>query len=189
MVQAGTGSRGFLDDLTALAEKIPAGSDGVVFLPYMSGERSPIWDPDAKGVFYGLGFDNTTGHMVRAALEGVAFALQHNLSTAAETGVQVEELIAMGGAANSQLWTQIKADVTGKTIKVPTSDTATTLGAAILAGVVVGVYESFAQAVKETIVITREHKPDMEKHRFYQKSMELYLELYEDLKETFHKYH
>lgn len=177
------------DDLTALAEKIPAGSDGVIFLPYMSGERSPIWDPDAKGVFYGLGFDKTRGHMVRAALEGVAFALQHNLATAAETGVQVEELVAMGGAANSRLWTQIKADVTGKTIQVPTSDTATTLGAAILAGVGVGVYDNFAQAVKETIVITREHKPDMEKHRFYQKSMELYLELYEDLKGTFHKYH
>ena len=67
--------------------------------------------------------------------------------------------------------------------------TAAAIALGALAGVGVGVYESFAQAVKETIVITREHKPDMEKHRFYQKSMELYLELYEDLKETFHKYH
>ena len=100
------------DELTSLAEKIPAGSDGVTFLPYMSGERSPIWDPDAKGVFYGLSFDKTKGHFIRAALEGVAYALEHNLRTAAEAGVEADELIAMGGASNSILWTQIKADVT-----------------------------------------------------------------------------
>lgn len=173
------------DDLTKMAEEIAPGSDGVVFLPYMAGERSPIWNPDAKGVYYGLGFDKTKGHMVRAALEGVAYSLEHNMRTAAETGVKVDELVAMGGASNSILWTQIKADVTGKTIKVPTSDTATTLGAAILAGVGVGVYESFEEAVKETIVITRVQEPNMENHEIYKKSMELYLKLYEDLKDTF----
>ena len=173
------------DDLTKMAEEVAPGSDGVVFLPYMAGERSPIWNPDAKGVYYGLGFDKTKGHMIRAALEGVAFSLEHNMRTAAETGVQVDELIAMGGASNSVLWTQIKADVTGKTIKVPTSDTATTLGAAILAGVGVGVYESFEEAIKETIVITRVQEPDMDNHERYKKSMELYLKLYEDLKDTF----
>lgn len=177
------------DDLTALAEKVAAGSDGVVFLPYMAGERSPIWNPDAKGVFYGLGFDKTKGHMVRAALEGVAFSLEHNLRTAAEIGVEVGELIAMGGASNSVLWTQIKADVTGKTIKVPASDTATTLGAAILAGVGVGMYESFEEAVRETIAITRVQEPNMENYAQYRRSMDLYLRLYEDLKDTFSSYH
>lgn len=176
------------DELTALAENIAPGSDGVTFLPYMAGERSPIWNADAKGVFYGLGFDKTKGHMVRAALEGVAYSLEHNLRTAAQTGVEVGELLAMGGSANSILWTQIKADVTGKVIKVPASDTATTLGAAILAGVGIGMYESFESAVKETIVVTREQKPNMENHEKYKKSMELYLELYEDLKDTFSKY-
>ncbi|MDO5425673.1 MAG: xylulokinase [Eubacteriales bacterium] len=176
------------DDLTKLAEAVPVGSEGVTFLPYMAGERSPIWDPDAKGVFYGLGFDKTKGHLVRAALEGVAYSLEHNLRTAKEAGVEVEELVAMGGASNSILWTQIKADVTGKVIKVPTSDTATTLGASILAGVGTGVYGSFDEAVKETIVITREQRPNMENHQRYQKSMELYLELYEKLKDTFQKF-
>ena len=176
------------DELTALAEKVPVGSEGVVFLPYMAGERSPIWDPDAKGVFYGLGFDKTKGHMIRAALEGVAFSLEHNLQTAAEAGVEAGELIAMGGASNSRLWTQIKADVTGKVIKVPASDTATTLGACILAGVGTGVYSSFEEAVKETVVITREQKPNMENHEIYKKSMELYLELYDRLKDTFRKF-
>lgn len=176
------------DELTSLAEKIPAGSDGVTFLPYMSGERSPIWDPDAKGVFYGLSFDKTKGHFIRAALEGVAYALEHNLRTAAEAGVEADELIAMGGASNSVLWTQIKADVTGRKIKVPTSDTATTLGACILAGVGVGMYDSFEQAAEETIVITREQQPDENAHEQYKKSMELYLELYDDLKDTFRRF-
>lgn len=176
------------DDLTQLAEKVPAGSEGVVFLPYMAGERSPIWDPDSKGVFYGLSYDKTKGHMIRAAMEGVAYSLEHNLRTARETGVDAEELIAMGGASNSVLWTQIKADVTGKVIKVPTSDTATTLGAAILAGVGTGIYQNFEEAVQETIVITREQRPNMENHERYQRYIELYLELYEDLKGTFQKF-
>lgn len=175
------------DDLTREAEKIAAGSDGVIFLPYMAGERSPIWDPDAKGVFYGLSFDKTRGHMIRALLEGVAFSLQHNLMTAEETGAKVSVLNAMGGSANSVLWTQIKADVTGCTINVPASDTATTLGAAILAGVGCGVYRDYDQAVDETIVITRTQEPDMEKHKIYMHSMEKYLEIYEDLKDTFKK--
>lgn len=169
------------DALTALAEPIPAGSEGVIFLPYMAGERSPIWNPDAKGIYYGLGFDKTKGHLVRATLEGVAYSLEHNLRVAAETGAKVGELIAMGGASNSRLWTQIKADVTGKTIKVPTSDTATTLGAAILAGIGVGVYEGFEEAIEETIVITRVQEPDMEAHEQYQKYMQMYLDLSEAL--------
>lgn len=176
------------DELTQMAAAVSPGSEGVVFLPYMAGERSPIWNPDAKGVFYGLGFDKTRSHMVRAALEGVAYSLEHNLRTAAETGVQVDELVAMGGASNSLVWTQIKADVTGKTIKVPTSDTATTLGAAILAGVGVGMYKNFEEAVRETIVITRVQEPDMENHQKYQRAMDLYLRLYEDLKDTFSTY-
>ena len=175
------------DELTKMAEDIPAGADGVTFLPYMSGERSPIWNPDAKGVFYGLSFDKTKGHMVRAALEGVAYSLEHNLRTAKEVGVEVGELIAMGGASNSILWTQIKADVTGKTIKVPTSDTATTLGAVILAGVGVGMYDSFESAVKETIVITRVQTPNEENHERYQKSIELYLDLSKALTDIFSK--
>jgi xylulokinase len=173
------------DDLTAEAEKTPAGSDGVVFLPYMAGERSPIWNPDAKGVFYGLSFDKTRGHMIRALLEGVAFSLEHNLRTAAETGVRVDTLNAMGGASNSVLWTQIKADVTGKTIQVPASDTATTLGAAILAGVGCGIYAGYEEAVTRTIRITRTQTPNPENRKVYDRSMELYLTLYENLKQTF----
>lgn len=173
------------DELTEEAARVSPGSDGVLFLPYMAGERSPIWNPDAKGVFYGLSFDKTRGHMIRAVLEGVAFSLEHNLRTAAETGISVDSLNAMGGASNSVLWTQIKADVTGKTIRVPSSDTATTLGAAILAGVGCGLYGSYDEAVGRTIRITRVQEPNPQNKAVYDRAMERYLRLYEDLKEGF----
>ncbi len=98
--------------------------------------------------------------MIRACMEGVAFSLRHNLEIAAGAGAPVDVMHAMGGAANSRVWTQIKADVTGCEFRVPASDTATPLGAAILAGVGVGMYESFEQAVEKTVRISRTHAPN-----------------------------
>jgi xylulokinase len=125
--------------------------------------------------------------MIRASFEGVAYSLRHNLEVAENTGAYINELHAMGGAANSKVWTQIKADVTGKKISVPASDTATTLGAAILAGVGVGVYKDFDEAVSQTVQIKRVHEPNMKKHAKYQKYFDIYLELYEKLKDTMKK--
>ena len=171
-----------LNQLNEIAQKIPAGSEGVVFLPYMSGERSPIWNPYAKGVFYGLDFAKSKGHMVRACMEGVAFSLRHNLEVAEAAGAEVKVLRAMGGSANSLLWTQIKADVTGKKVVVPASDTATTLGAAILAGVGVGVYKDYEEAVSLTVRETRSHEPNPLNKETYDKTYRTYRELYESLK-------
>ncbi|MDO4523011.1 MAG: xylulokinase [Eubacteriales bacterium] len=177
-----------LVQLNEIAEAVAPGSDGVVFLPYMSGERSPIWDVNAKGVFYGLDFSKTKGHFVRAAMEGVAYALWHNLEVAEKAGAKAEVLRAMGGSANSLLWTQIKSDITGKPIVVPSSDTATTLGAAILAGVGVGFYDSYEEAVSLTVKETRRHEPNPEHAAVYARGYRLYRELYEDLKNTMHRY-
>ena len=165
------------------AEKVAAGSDGMVFLPYMAGERSPIWDPDAKGVFYGLDFSKTKGHLIRSCMEGVAYSLKHNLDIAEHVGANVKELLAVGGSANSALWMQIKSDITGKPLAVPFSDTATTLGAALLAGVGVGLYQDFEDAVSQTVKITRRYEPNLENHAVYQKNYETYLALYDNLKE------
>ena len=126
--------------------------------------------------------------MIRAVLEGVAFALEHNLRVAKEAGAEVSIMNAMGGASNSSLWTQIKSDVTGKPIQVPTSDTATTLGAAILAGIGCGLYGSYREAVEKTVTITKSYEPNEENHERYRHSMELYLELYRDLEKTFSAY-
>ncbi len=159
------------------AAAIAPGSDGLIFLPYMAGERSPIWNPDAKGVFYGLDFRKTRGHIYRSVLEGVAFSLQHNLITARHAGAEVDLLLSIGGGANSRVWTQIKADVTGKVIEVSSSDNATARGAAILAGVGTGVYPGFEEAVMTTVKTTKRYFPNEKNHRIYKECMERYLEL------------
>ncbi|NLJ41757.1 MAG: FGGY-family carbohydrate kinase [Clostridiales bacterium] len=167
------------------AEGIDPGSDGLLFLPYMAGERSPIWDSKAKGVFFGLSYDKTRAHMIRSVMEGVGFSLLHNLDTAKEVGADVEVLNSVGGSANSRIWTQIKAHITGKAIQVPYSDHGTSLGAAILAGVGIGVYGSFEEAVKKTVRIQRTHHPDAKIHKIYGRYYQLYLELYEKLKDSY----
>jgi len=174
-------------ELGEQASVAPAGSDGLVFLPYMAGERSPIWDVKAKGVYYGLDYGKTSAHIIRAGLEGAAFALRHNLEVAEKAGAKAERLRAMGGAANSLLWTQIKSDVCGKIIDVPSSDTATTLGAAMLAGVASGVYADFLEAVNKTVKIERSHKPNTELKSIYDRNYETYREIYENLKTLMQK--
>lgn len=180
----GTSAFPLLDELAAA---VPAGSDGLLFLPYLAGERSPIWDPDACGVYFGLDYQKTRGHLFRALLEGAAYALEDNLRCAREAGALVETMHAVGGAANSPLWTQIKADVTGKKIRVPDSDMATCLGAAMLAGVGTGVYPDFPTAVKKTVRFHKEYRPDSERHALYQRWFPLYRELYAALHETMHR--
>ena len=170
-------------EMSALAETAEPGSGGVTFLPYMAGERSPIWDPDACGVFFGLNFGVNRAQMIRACMEGVAYALRHNLETAAEAGARADVLRAMGGSANSRIWTQIKADVTGCSIEVPGSDTATTLGAAMLAGVGNGVWQSFEEAARQTIQVNRCHEPDPAMKEIYDRGYGVYRQLYERLKD------
>jgi len=176
------------DEMDALAMLAPAGSDGMIFLPYMAGERSPVWDPKAKGVFYGVDFAKTRSHFIRSVLEGVAYSLLHNLDTAAETDNIANILYSNGGAANSDLWMQIKSDITNKPIAaISSSDVSTTLGAVILAGVAVGIYADFADAVKNTVTVKKTFYPNPENHEIYIKSYKTYLEVYNNLKETMGK--
>jgi len=167
------------------ANQAPAGSDGMIFLPYMAGERSPVWDPKAKGVFYGVDFAKTKPHFIRSVMEGVAYSLLHNLKTAEETGSIADTLYSNGGAANSDLWMQIKSDVTNKPVAViSSSDVSTTLGAAILAGVAAGVYSDFSDAVKNTVTVRKTFYPNFDNHKIYMKRYGTYLEIYANLKET-----
>ena len=167
--------------MSELAETVPAGSDGVLFLPYMAGERSPIWNPNATGVFFGLSYAKTRAHLIRAVMEGVAYALRHNLEVAENAGASAGTLRAMGGSANSLVWTQLKADITGRRIEVPASDTATTLGAALLAGVGTGMYASFEEAAARTVAVKRAHEPNAALKVVYDEGYRRYRELYERL--------
>lgn len=164
------------------ASRVPHGCEGVVFLPYLSGERTPLWNPAAKGVFYGLQFSTGRGHMARAVMEGVAFSLRHNLETAYAAGAEISVMHSVGGAANSPLWMQIKSDITQRTMEVTSSDTATALGAAILAGVGVGAYQSFEEAAARTVQVKRVYRPDPGLAGVYDRTYRLYRELYDRLK-------
>lgn len=164
---------------------IDPGSDGLVFLPYMAGERSPIWDRSARGVFFGLSYDKTRAHVIRSIMEGVGYSLLHNLKTAEEVGAGVDVLVSVGGSANSRVWTQIKSDITGRPIHVPYSDHATALGAAMIAGVGTGIYRDFESAVSSTVRVHRVHEPDETTGQVYHGYYHLYLKLYDRLKTCF----
>jgi xylulokinase len=151
----------------------------------MAGERSPLWDSNARGVFFGLSYEKTRAHLIRAIMEGCAFALHHNLQIAESGGVRVNVLISVGGAARSKLWTQIKADVTGKPIIFPEYTDSAPLGAAILAGVGVGVYPGFKEAVESTVKVKECIEPRGKFHSLYQELFKIYQDLYLKLKEDF----
>lgn len=159
------------------AETIPPGSDGLIFLPYMKGERSPLWNSKAKGVFYGITFDKTRSHMIRSMMEGVAYSLRHNIETAEEVDAPVTVLTSVGGSSNSSVWTQMKADMLGRTIQVPYSDYATTLGSALLAGVGVGLYKDFEEAIQKTVRVQKTYEPNPDHKKAYDEGYESYLKL------------
>ena len=122
------------DLLDAAASDVPEGADGVLFLPYLMGERSPIWDGKASGAFVGLNLYHRREHLYRAVLEGVAFALQHNIEAGAAAASTLDPgLVVVGGAARSDLWMQIIADVTNRPVLTIEEDVEAAMGAALLA--------------------------------------------------------
>ncbi|MBR7181888.1 MAG: FGGY-family carbohydrate kinase [Clostridia bacterium] len=168
------------------ASTVPAGAEGLVLLPYFAGERTPLWDPDAKGVYYGLTYSKTRAHFHRANLEAAAYALRHNLEVAREAGANALVLRASGGAAKSPLWTQIKADVTGAVIEVPQAFSTACFGAAVLAGVGTGFYASFDEAVAG-ITLSATYTPDPQTREVYDKTYRTYRAIYEGLSPVMHQ--
>ena len=132
-------------DLDILAEKVPVGCDGLTFLPYLCGSTMPKYNPDARGSFTGLTPEHTRGHFVRAIMESIACTLKSNLDY---LGEEVDEIRIMGGGAKSPLWCSMKADITGKKLTTLKNKETACLGAAILAGVGAGVFESVESACR-----------------------------------------
>jgi len=173
------------DLLTRQAAGIGPGSGGVLFLPYMMGERSPLWHTNARGVFFGLSLATPRAALVRAILEGTAFALHHNVETAIRAGAEVREMRSVGGCSRSNLWNQIKADVLGLPLLLPRTSVGSPFGAAILAGVGVGVFPSVRDSLLEMVHLERRFEPNQANHERYTKSYRLYRDIYEHLKSDF----
>jgi xylulokinase len=125
-------------DLLAGAAEVPAGSRGLLLLPYFAGERTPLSDPDARGIIAGLTTGHGLGELYRAVLEGIAYGVRHNLEAMHAAGGKARRLVAVGGGTQGGLWTQIVSDVTGADQQVPAETIGAALGDALLAGVAVG---------------------------------------------------
>lgn len=157
----------------------PLGAKGLMFLPYLIGERSPRWNPQAKGVFAGLTLEHNRGDMLRAVMEGVALNLGVILKSMLECGCKVEDLVVVGGGAKDALWRKIFADVYGvKIVKPKNTDEATSMGAAVTGGVGVGLFDSF-DVIDRFNKIEEELLPDPKNHAFYQERLALFDECYE----------
>jgi xylulokinase len=174
--------------VTAQAAGVPAGAEGLVFLPCMQGAMAPEWNGAARGVFYGLTLAHTKGHLTRAVLEGSAFALRDILEAMRGAGLEVKRLTIVGGGAKGPLWRQIKADVTGLPVRVPVSIETTSTGAAILAAVGAGLCADVAEAAG-TFVSYRpdEHIPDRARKEAYDEAYGRYRDVYFALKPVFDK--
>jgi xylulokinase len=143
-------------DVFKLAAQAPAGSEGALFLPTLSGSTAPRWNDRMRGCFAGLGMHHDRSHLARAILEGCSFALRDIVDRFAAMGLGGEELRVVGGGARSPLWLQIKADVTGRTVRVVEDQNATSAGAAMLAGVAAGWFEDLPQAAAATVRLAAE---------------------------------
>jgi len=166
------------------AKEVPPGSDGLVVLPYFMGERSPIWDPNARGTILGLTLYHGRAHIYRALLEGVAYAMRDNIEVGKKVGMKLKKTcILVGGASKSELWRQIFADVTEYPQVTIKGEIGAPLGDALLAGVGTGVIESY-EKIKEWLNFNQPAEPISENTRIYRKLFTQYLDIYKNIKKN-----
>ncbi|HBE79367.1 MAG TPA: xylulokinase [Firmicutes bacterium] len=166
--------------------KIPDGSEGLIFLPYLMGERTPHWDADARGVFYGISINHHKYHFIRAVMEGVGFGLKDNLESIESLGIAVTEMRLLGGGSKNLIWRDIMAKILQKrliTIKVPENGA---LGCSILCGMALGIYSDVESAISKLVKVDSEmyHRDGSP---VYQKNYQIYKELYCCLKDLYKK--
>jgi xylulokinase len=184
LVRTSSGSLSY-GELTREAESIPAGSGGVLWAPYLMGERTPYLDPNARGTLTGLAASHTRGHVTRAILEGVAFSLKDTFSLFEEMRVPVRNVRLGGGGARSALWRQIQADVYGHAVEILAAEEGAAYGAALLAGVGGGFWKSVEEACDAVVKVKEQVSPDVAATRVLRKQYGNYRQIYPALKQVF----
>ncbi|MGI8825349.1 MAG: xylulokinase [Chloroflexota bacterium] len=179
-------NRDVYDLLTAEAATAPPGSEGLIFLPYLTGERSPHGDSNARGVFFGLSPRHARAHLIRSILEGVSYALADSVDIMRDLDVALDRISATGGGARSSLWRQMQADVLGAPVVSMHSSSGPALGAAILAGVGVGAVPSIRETARR-IEVVEEVAPDPATHAVYESYRSVYTRLYPALRDEFER--
>ncbi|ERJ05613.1 xylulokinase protein, partial [Halorhabdus tiamatea SARL4B] len=173
--------------LNMKAEDVSPGSEGLVALPYFKGERSPIWDPDSRGMFVGLTLYHEKEHLYRALMEAGGYSLRHNVEVAKNIGVPLnDETRVVGGVSNSELWMDILADVTGRRMEVPAGGVGAPLGDAYLVGVATGLFDDY-DAITDWTETGEVYEPDAETHETYEEYYDIYKRLYENTKDEMHR--
>jgi xylulokinase len=171
--------------LTAEAEQAPAGCEGLFFLPYLTGERTPYADANARGGFIGLTVRHDKRHMVRAVLEGVGYSLRDSIELFRDLAIPIQQVRAVGGGARSAAWRQILADIFGTELVTINVTDSTAYGAALLAGVGSGVYASVPEACAQTIRIVDRTDPTPASEKVYDEAYPIYRSLYHALKPAY----
>ncbi len=171
-----------IDDAAALSN---VGSNNLIYLPYLMGERTPHLDPYCRGVFFGLSSKHDKRDVLRSIMEGVAYSLCNCLDIIKEMGIDIREVRASGGGGRSSLWRQIQADLFGSSVNTVNSTEGPALGVAILAGVGAGLYKNVPEACDSIIKVKSEQTHNAHNHQVYQGYYKLYNKLYHSLKEDF----
>jgi xylulokinase len=179
--------RDVYDILAGEAGSAPPGSEGLVFLPYLQGERTPVLDSQARGGWIGLTARHTRSHLIRAVMEGVAFSLKECLDVLGSTGISITQIHATGGGARSPLWRQILADVFAQPLTPLATEEGPALGAAMLAGVASGVYPSIAEASERIVRLGEAVAPHERDAQTYSQLYAIYRDLYPALSAIMHR--
>lgn len=165
--------------------KVSAGSNGLIFLPYLTGERAPIWDSESCGNFFGIRLQHTQTDFSRAVLEGICFAMRDVLDAVQENSEPITQINISGGFTKSEIWVQTLADITGKRLVILQADDASAVGAAFIALKVIDVMKDYPKASNDLII----YEPHSANRDIYNSNFGIYKQLYADLKATMHKFY
>jgi xylulokinase len=181
---SGDGQQSY-ESLIAEAAKAPPGCDGLLWAPYLMGERTPYLDPAARGMLVGLTASHTRGHVIRAILEGVAFSLRDTFTIFREMEVPVKKIRLGGGGARSPLWRQIQADIYRQPVETVEAEEGAAYGAAILAGVGAKTWSSVDEACQSVVRVDESISPDREDSLALEKAYDMYRRIYPAMKSIF----
>jgi xylulokinase len=187
MAARGSGGPPAYAVLAEEAARAPAGANGVLFLPYLSGERTPLFDPDARGLITGLSLSHSRADLYRSLLEGVAYAIRHNLETMRGTGAPIQRAMAAGGGTLNRLWLQIVSDVTGVAQNVPAQAIGASYGDAFLAGLATGLVPDPAALHTDWVKIGTRIEPDSAAKSAYEPLYAAFRSLYVETRDTVHE--
>ena len=176
---------GTYEEMMKGISEIAPGSDGLITLPYFAGERTPLNDPDARGMIVGLSLSHTKRHLYRSALEGIGYSVAQHIDIFRENGLPVNRIAAAGGGTKNAVWMQMVADIAGVSLETPKEDIGAAYGDALMAAIGVGFYQGFSD-LRQVIQKKCIYKPDLERHELYKPFRKLFDELYRCNQEILH---